>query len=175
MPYFEFRNLGNLAAAGGEPGGPPQFADRCADDRIEIDVDLAAPTDARGRVVGTPGYVSCSIRRRFALDGGKEAATKAGMLAPNGSLLLYHVAVMSTMATWNCRDNEDAKWPVLSLELETTNDVPFKYELKRLLIDSWSLEIAGDEGVEQVTLRGFNVKQTRQGGASLTMAMDPHH
>src|ERR1700733_2118032 len=95
------------------------------------------------------------------------------MLPPNGSLILHHVTVLSTESHWNCHQSAEKEWPGLFIQLDTQNDAPFRYVLRRLLIDNWTLSWDGQNASEALSLRAFDVTQKGVGGQEARLSIRP--
>ncbi|MFO0820009.1 MAG: hypothetical protein U1A77_18815 [Pirellulales bacterium] len=187
MPYYEFYNLPNAAIPGLPVPLPRQFqanpanrlqaaanpfSESAAPDQMVISVSTSANPSNNGWIGRGPEWFNVSIRRRV-----KTFTNAAGAVALNiatGDLPLYKLAVMSTHPNWNCSLDDPAQWPKLYLELDTQNGVRLKYEMERLVIDDWSLEVdAGNAGevYEVLQFRAWVVQAALREGNSLKVAL----
>jgi len=157
MPYYEFYNLPNAAIPGLNvpravtapanrlAAAANPFSEAAAPDQMEITVSVATNLSPNGWIGRGPDWFGVSIRRRV-----KTFTNAAAAMAENvavGDLPLYKLALMSTHQLWNCSRDNPAQWPKVYLEMDTQNGVRMKYEMERIVIDGWALEVdAGNAG-----------------------------
>jgi hypothetical protein len=184
MSYYEFYNLPNAAIPGLNvpdaimaPANRLQaaanpFSEAAAPDQMEITVSTTTNPSNNGWIGRGPDSFSVLIRRRVKTF--SNAAAAMAQNVPVGDLPLYKLAVMSTHQLWNCSRDNPAQWPKVHLELDTQNGVRLKYEMERVVIDGWALEVdagAAGELHEVLQFRSWVVEQSLPEGNDLRIAL----
>ncbi len=184
--YYEFFNLPD---APGWPKAPKQktgesarksapnpYSESAVAGDVYITYSMDATTDPDGWTNRGPHDMTVTISRKV-----RSHKNQAGEASPNivksgtGDLMLYRVALLSTMPGWNCNESAKAEWPKAHVAMVTSAGPIIKLDLERLLVDSWELEV-GDRDAsniyETLRLRASVFTQSLAKGNPLKFVLD---